>query len=278
MVKKVNKENEVKLFERKQIRSVWDSETEEWYFSVVDVVGALTDSKDPTDYLRKMKKRDTELSSYLGTNCPKVDMETESGKKRKILAGTAKNILRIIQSIPSKKAEPFKIWLANVGNDRINESQNPELTIERAMKEYRALGYSEEWISARLQSIQFRKELTDEWKRTGVEEGLEYAILTDLISKGWSGMTTKEYKEFKGLKKESLRDNMSSVELALNILGEASTTELSKAKNPKGLKESKKVAKEGGSIARNARKDIERRTKKSAITNKKAKDLKRLTS
>jgi len=269
----MKKSNSIALFNQKQIRRIWDENIEEWYLSVVDVVAALTDSANPTDYFKKMRKRDSILHDYIGTNCPQVNMLTETGKTRKTLAGTTKQILRIIQSIPSPKAEPFKLWLAEVADERLNEIQNPELAIDRAMLSYRNLGYSEEWINTRLQSIQFRKELTDEWKRTGVKEGLEYAILTTLMTKEWAGKTIKEYKRHKGLKKENLRDNMTSLELALNILAETSTTELSKTHNPKNLTENKDVAKRGGKIAGDARKSIEAQSGRSVISPKNSKEL-----
>lgn len=270
--------DDVKMFEGSQIRSVWDNEREEWYFSVVDVVGVLSESKNPTDYLRKMKKRDEILASYLGTNCPKVGMVSTNGKMRKVLAGNLKDIFRIIQSIPSPKAEPFKMWLAEVGKERIDEIIDPELTIDRALESYARKGYSREWINQRLQAIQVRKELTDTWQDHGVKAGNEYAILTNEISKAWSGMTTREYKDFKGLKKENLRDNMSTTELILNMLAETATTDIAEATNPQGLEENKKVAQDGGSIAGDARKSIEARTGKPVITSKNAIDLGRLIS
>lgn len=270
--------DDVKMFEGSQIRSVWDNEREEWYFSVVDVVGVLSESKNPTDYLRKMKKRDEILASYLGTNCPKVGMVSTNGKIRKVLAGNLKDIFRIIQSIPSPKAEPFKMWLAEVGKERIDEIIDPELTIDRALESYARKGYSREWINQRLQAIQVRKELTDTWQDHGVKAGNEYAILTNEISKAWSGMTTREYKDFKGLKKENLRDNMSTTELILNMLAETATKDIAEATNPQGLEENKQVAQDGGSIAGDARKSIEARTGKPVITSKNAIDLGRLIS
>lgn len=270
--------DDVKIFEGSQIRSVWDNEREEWYFSIVDVVGVLSESKNPTDYLRKMKKRDEILASYLGTNCPKVGMVSTNGKIRKVLAGNLKDIFRIIQSIPSPKAEPFKMWLAEVGKERIDEIIDPELTIDRALEGYARKGYSREWINQRLQAIQVRKELTDTWQDHGVKGGNEYAILTNEISKAWSGMTTREYKDFKGLKKENLRDNMSTTELILNMLAETATKDIAEAKNPQGLEENKQVAQDGGSIAGDARKSIEARTGKPVITSKNAIDLGRLIS
>ena len=270
--------DDVKMFEGSQIRSVWDNEREEWYFSIVDVVGVLSESKNPTDYLRKMRKRDELLASYLGTNCPKVEMVSTNGKIRKVLAGNLKDIFRIIQSIPSPKAEPFKLWLAEVGKERIDEIIDPELTIDRALESYARKGYSREWINQRLQAIQVRKELTDTWQDHGVKGGNEYAILTNEISKAWSGMTTREYKDFKGLKKENLRDNMSTTELILNMLAETATKDIAEAKNPQGLEENKQVAQDGGSIAGDARKSIEARTGKPVITSKNAIDLGRLIS
>ena len=270
--------DDVKMFEGSQIRSVWDNEREEWYFSVVDVVGVLSESKNPTDYLRKMKKRDEILASYLGTNCPKVGMVSTNGKIRKVLAGNLKDIFRIIQSIPSPKAEPFKMWLAEVGKERIDEIIDPELTIDRALESYARKGYSREWINQRLQAIQVRKELTDTWQDHGVKAGNEYAILTNEISKAWSGMTTREYKDFKGLKKENLRDNMSTTELILNMLAETATKDIAEATNPQGLDENKQIAQDGGSIAGDARKSIEARTGKPVITSKNAIDLGRLIS
>ncbi|MFS6252018.1 Bro-N domain-containing protein [Streptococcus agalactiae] len=268
--------DEIKLYENKEIRSVWDEEKEEWYFSVVDVVGVLSESKNPTDYLKKMRKRDEQLAFYIGTNCPQVEMKSSSGKKRKILAGNMKDIFRIIQSIPSPKAEPFKLWLAEVGKERIDEIIDPELTIDRALETYLKKGYSREWINQRLQAIQVRKELTDAWDDHGVQKGVEYAILTDEITKAWSGMTTRGYKNLKGLKKENLRDNMTTLEIVLNMLAEATTTELTKTTNPKGLEENRKVAKEGGGIAGNARKEIEERTGKPVISPKNAVDMSKL--
>ena len=270
--------DDVKMFEGSQIRSVWDNEREEWYFSVVDVVGVLSESKNPTDYLRKMKKRDEILASYLGTNCPKVGMVSTNGKIRKVLAGNLKDVFRIIQSIPSPKAEPFKMWLAEVGKERIDEIIDPELTIDRALESYARKGYSREWINQRLQAIQDRKELTDTWQDHGVKASNEYAILTNEISKAWSGMTTREYKNFKGLKKENLRDNMSTTELILNMLAETATKDIAEATNPQGLEENKQVAQDGGSIAGDARKSIEARTGKPVITSKNAIDLGRLIS
>lgn len=268
--------DEIRLYENKEVRSIWDEEQEEWYFSVVDVVGVLSESKNPTDYLKKMRKRDEQLALYIGTNCPQVAMKSSNGKKRKILAGNMKDILRIIQSIPSPKAEPFKQWLAQVGKERIDETIDPELTIDRALETYLKKGYTREWIHQRLQAIHVRKELTDAWDDHGVKKGIEYAILTDEITKAWPGMTTRGYKNLKGLKKENLRDNMTTLEIVLNMLAEATTTELTKIANPQGLEENRKVAKEGGSVAGNARKEIEQRSGRSVVTPKNAATMSKL--
>ena len=270
-------ENNIQIFEGKKIRSVWDNEKEEWYFSVVDVVGALTDSVNARDYWYKMKKRMTdEEKSELSTICRQLKLKAPDGKMRLTDVADIQGIFRVIQSIPSPKAEPFKMWLAQVGKDRIDEITDPELTIDRALETYLKKGYSKEWINQRLQAIQVRKELTDAWQEHGVKKGIEYAILTDEISKAWSGMATREYKGLKGLKKENLRDNMSTLELVLNMLAEATTTELTNIHNPNGLEENKKVAKRGGTIAGNTRKEIEADTGKSVITTKNAVDFSKL--
>ena len=270
-------ENNIQIFEGKKIRSVWDNEKEEWYFSVVDVVGALTDSVNARDYWYKMKKRMTdEEKSELSTICRQLKLKAPDGKMRLTDVADIQGIFRIIQSIPSPKAEPFKMWLAQVGKDRIDEITDPELTIDRALETYLKKGYSKEWINQRLQAIQVRKELTDAWQEHGVKKGIEYAILTDEIAKAWSGMATREYKDLKGLKKENLRDNMSTLELVLNMLAEATTTELTNIHNPNGLEENKKVAKRGGTIAGNTRKEIEADTGKSVITAKNAVDFSKL--
>ena len=260
-------------FEGRKIRTIWDETRETWLFSVVDTIAALTDSPNPTDYLKKMRKRDVLLGSYIGTNCPQVDMLTASGKTRKTLAADTEQLLRIIQSIPSPKAEPFKLWLAMVGRERIDETIDPELTIDRALETYLRKGYSREWINQRLQAIQVRKELTDEWSDRGVREGAEYAILTDEITRAWAGMNTRQYKNFKGLKKENLRDNMSTLELVLNMLAEATTTEISKAKEPETFEDSRLIAEEGGSVAGEARRSIEQRSGRPVITPKNALDF-----
>ena len=268
--------NEIKLYENKEIRSVWDEEKEEWYFSVVDVVAVLTESKDPQVYWRVLKKRLKDEGNETVTNCNALKMKAADGKMRLTDVADMQGIFRIIQSIPSPKAEPFKLWLAEVGKERIDEIIDPELTIDRALETYLKKGYSREWINQRLQAIQVRKELTDAWDDHGIEKGIEYAILTDEITKAWSGMTTRKYKDFKGLKKENLRDNMTTLEIVLNMLAEATTTELTKTVNPQGLEENRKVAKEGGGIAGNARKEIEQKTGKPVITSKNAVDLSRL--
>ncbi len=269
--------NEIKLHENKEIRSIWDNEKEKWFFSVVDVVGVLTDSANPRDYWYRVKKRmSDEEKSELSTFCRQLKLKAADGKMRETDVADLQGIFRIIQSIPSPKAEPFKMWLAEVGKERVDEIIDPELTIDRALQTYLQKGYSREWINQRLQAIQVRKELTDTWQDHGVTEGLEYAILTNEITKAWSGMTTRQYKDFKNLKKENLRDNMSTLELVLNMLAEATTTELTQTVNPQGLEENKAVAKEGGTVAGNARKDIEARTGKPVITSKNALNFSKL--
>lgn len=264
---------EIQKFEERSIRTAWDEEREEWYFSVVDVIAVLTDSTNPTDYLKKMRKRDELLSSYIGTNCPQVEMVGNTGKKRKVLAATAEQVLRIIQSIPSPKAEPFKLWLAQVGRERIEETIDPEQAIDRALETYLKKGYSVDWVHQRLLSIRVRNELTAEWQTRGVEQGREYAILTDEITKAWSGMTTRQYKNLKGLKKENLRDNMSTTEIILNMLAETSTRDISAAEKPNGFTESVQIARQGGEVAGIARKALEQRTGTSVITPKNAAQL-----
>ena len=271
--------DDVKMFEGSQIRSVWDNEREEWYFSVVDVIGSLTESNNPRDYWYRVKKRmSEEEKSELSTICRQLKLKASDGKMRLTDVADMQGIFRIIQSVPSPKAEPFKMWLAEVGKERIDEIIDPELTIDRALESYARKGYSREWINQRLQAIQVRKELTDTWQDHGVKAGNEYAILTNEISKAWSGMTTREYKDFKGLKKENLRDNMSTTELILNMLAETATKDIAEATNPQGLDENKQVAQDGGSIAGDARKSIEARTGKPVITSKNAIDLGRLIS
>lgn len=262
--------DKLQMFENQPIRTAWDEEREEWYFSVVDVVAALTEQ--PTydgarNYWKVLKKRLTDEGSQLVTECNQLKMKSpKDGKRYKTDVATTEQLLRIIQSVPSKKAEPFKMWLAMVGRERIEEIIDPELTIERALNTYAQKGYSAEWINQRLQTIRARKELTDAWGAHGVEAGKEYAILTDEVTKAWSGMTTRQYKNFKGLKKENLRDNMSTLELALNMLAEATTTELTNAQNPQGLEENRVVAKQGGRVAGNARKEIEAQTGRRVVS------------
>ena len=269
--------DKLQRFEDQSIRTAWDEESEEWYFSVVDVVNALTEQKTPrgaSNYWAKLKQRlKAEGANELLTNCQQLKMKASDGKRRLTDVATTEQLLRIIQSIPSKKAEPFKMWLAQVGRERIEEIIDPELTIERALATYAKKGYPAEWINQRLQTIRARKELTDAWNDHGVQEGKEYAILTDEVTKAWSGMNTRQYKNLKGLKKENLRDNMSTLELALNMLAEATTTELVKVQNPQGLAENKTVAKQGGQIAGTARKNIEAQTGRSVITSGNAKSL-----
>lgn len=269
--------NEVKIFDGNKIRSTWDSEKEEWYFSVVDIVGVLTNSNDAGAYWRKLKQRLTAEGSEVVTFCHALKLKShKDGKMYKTDVADIQGIFRIIQSIPSPKAEPFKMWLAEVGKERIDETIDPELTINRALETYLKKGYSKEWINQRLQAIQVRKELTDTWQDHGIKESREYAILTNEISKAWSGMTTKKYKTFKGLKKENLRDNMSSTELILNMLAETATKDIANSSNPYGLEENKKVARRGGNIAGNARKEIEQETGNSVITSKNSLDFKKL--
>ena len=263
----------IQLFEDKRIRTAWDEEKEEWYFSVVDVVAVLTDSVDPAAYWRKLKQRLKAEGNETVTNCHGLKMTAPDGKKRLTDVAATEQILRIIQSIPSPKAEPFKLWLAQVGRERIEETIDPELTIERALETYLKKGYTREWINQRLQAIQVRKELTDEWDARGVQKGVEYAILTDEISRAWSGMSTRQYKNFKGLKKENLRDNMTTLELVLNMLAEATTTEISKQKSPGTFSENLAVAREGGEAAGIARKAVEERTGVPVITAKNAAQL-----
>ena len=271
--------DDIKMFEGSQIRSVWDNEREEWYFSVVDVIGSLTESNNPRDYWYRVKKRMSEEErSELSTFCRQLKLKSTDGKSYKTDVADMQGIFRIIQSVPSPKVEPFKMWLAEVGKERIDEIIDPELTIDRALEGYARKGYSREWINQRLQAIQVRKELTDTWQDHGVKAGNKYAILTNEISKAWSGMTTREYKDFKGLKKENLRDNMSTTELILNMLAETATKDIAEATNPQGLDENKQVAQDGGSIAGDARKSIEARTGKPVITSKNAIDLGRLIS
>ena len=266
------KKEAIKLFEECKVRTIWDDTHEKWYFSIVDVVAILTDSSNPQTYWRVLKKRLKEEGNETVTNCNALKLKATDGKMRLTDVADTEQLFRLIQSIPSPKAEPFKQWMAEVASTRIDQLQDPELSIEQAIADYRRLGYSEAWINQRIKSIEVRKELTDEWKRTGVKEGVEYATLTDIITQQWSGFTTKEYKQYKGLKKENLRDNMTNLEMAFNILAEASTTELSKQRDPQGMEEQKKVAKEGGSVAKVARKQLEAQLGRSIISPTKAKD------
>jgi len=264
----MNESNAIKLFQDKKVRVRWDADKEDYYFSIVDVIAILTESVNPTDYLKKLRKRDELLGSYLGTNCPQIKMLTNTGKQRITLAGNTKNIFRLIQSIPSKKAEPFKLWLAQVGTERIDETADPEKTIDRAMRTYLQKGYSKEWINQRLKTIEVRKELTDEWERVGIEKPTDFAILTNEITQAWSDKTVKEYKKLKNLKKENLRDNMTNMEMVLNMLAEVTTKEISKKEDPKTFSHSKKIANDGGTIAGDTRKQIENRTGTKVITPK----------
>lgn len=269
----MDENNSIQLFEDRKIRTAWDEEQEEWYFSVQDVVAVLAESSDPKQYIKKMRTRDPELSANWGTICTPVQMPAADGKTRKIQAANTEGLLRIIQSIPSPKAEPFKRWLAQVGRERIEETIDPEQTIDRALATYQKKGYDTDWIHQRLLSIRVRNELTAEWQERGVQQGKEYAILTDEITKAWSGMTTRQYKKLKGLKKENLRDNMSTMEIVLNMLAEATTTELSKAHQPEGFSESQKIAHRGGSYAGQVRQDIEKDTGRPVITSQNAAQL-----
>ena len=268
----MTQKHQIQLFEEKKVRTVWDDELQEWFFSVADVVEVLTDSVDVKQYIKKMRKRDPELDARWGTICTPTRMQATDGKYYNTQAATMEGVFRIIQSIPSKKAESFKQWMAEVAAQRIDQMQDPELNFEQAYADYRRLGYSDKWINQRLRSIEVRKELTDEWDRAGVKEGQQYASLTDIITQGWSGKTTRQYKHYKGLKKENLRDNMTNIELALNTLAEASVTEISKSKNPKGFRQSAAVAREGSKIAGDARKQLEQRVGHSVVSSAKAAD------
>ena len=258
--------NSIKLFESKNIRSVWNEAEEKWYFSVQDVVSILTETVDAKDYIKKIKKRDLQLNNNWGTICPLVEMVAGDGRKRKIQAADTKGLLRIIQSIPSPKAEPFKLWLAQVGSERIEEIENPELAIQRTREIYKLKGYSDEWVEKRMRSIAIREELTEEWSERGIKEQKEYAILTAQISKATFGLTPSEYKEVKNLKRENLRDHMTDLELIFSMLGEASTTAIVKTQNPKGFIENKKAAKQGGDVAGNARKELEKKTGEKVVS------------
>ena len=262
----MTKRNEVKLFEEKQVRSHWDEENEKWYISIVDVIAVLTESPNPRKYWSVLKTRLKAEGSQLATNCSQLKMKSSDGKNYLTDVADTEQLFRLIQSIPSPKAEPFKLWLAKVASDRLDEMQDPELSIDRALEQYLQLGYSENWINQRLKSIEIRKELTDEWKKIGIKEGKEFAILTDIITKAWSEKTTKEYKILKGLKKENLRDNMTNTELILNMLAEASTKDISQATDPKSFEESKEVAKQGGNVAKVALKELESKTGKKVVS------------
>ena len=264
---------EIQLFENQRIRTAWDEEKEEWYFSVVDVVGVLTDSVDPTAYWRKLKQRLKAEGNETVTNCHGLKLKAPDGKRRITDVANTEQLLRLIQSIPSKKAEPFKLWLAEVGKDRIEETLDPELIAERLVSTYERLGYTREWINQRLQAISARKELTDEWKDRGITQSRDYAILTDELTRAWSGMSTRQYKNLKGLKKESLRDNMSTTELTLNQLAEVATRELSQQEQPIGFEQSRSIAQRGGSVAGNARKDLEAQLGRPIITSQNAQQL-----
>lgn len=268
----VENEQELEFFFDDKVRKVWHRQEEEWYLSIADVVSVLTESKDAKQYIKKMRQRDPELNSKWGTICTPVAMRAADGKMRRIQAANVENILRIIQSIPSKKAEPFKLWLAQVGKERLDEIADPELAFERMVRTYREKGYSEAWITQRLQSIDIRKALTDEWHRSGIEDSKDFAALTSILTRTWSGKSVKEYKQHKGLHKESLRDNMTNIELTLNQLAEVSATALSKVQNPQGYQQSKEVTVEGGKIARNARLDLEERLGHSVISSLNAQD------
>lgn len=256
----------IQLFEERKVRTVWDDQTEEWYFSIVDVVEVLTDSADPKQYIKKMRGRDAVLSANWGTICTLVPMKGADGKQRRTMAATTQGMFRIIQSIPSPKAEPFKQWMAQVAADRLDQMQDPELSIQQAMVDYKRLGYSDNWINQRLKAIEVRKDLTDAWKKRGVQEGQQFATLTDIITNVWSGFTTREYKAYKGLRKENLRDNMTNTELILNMLAEASTKDITEATDPRTLAAHKAVARQGGTIARNARLELEARTGRKVVS------------
>lgn len=268
----MTKRQAIQLFEKKKVRTVWDDEHEKWYFSIVDVVEVLTESANPQTYWRVLKNRLKKEGNETVTNCNAFKLQAPDGKMRLTDVADTEQLFRLIQSIPSPKAEPFKQWMAQVASQRLDQMQDPELNFEQAYADYRRLGYSDKWINQRLKSIEVRKELTDEWNRAGVTEKQQYASLTEIITQAWSGKTTRQYKQFKGLKKENLRDNMTNIELALNILAEASTTEISKAQNPKGFKQSAAVARKGGQIAGDARMKLEAQTGRSVISSEKASD------
>ena len=268
----MTKREALQLFEEKKIRSVWDDKEENWYFSIVDVCAVLTESKDPAAYWRKLKQRLKQEGNETVTNCHGLKLRAADGKLRLTDVADTEQLFRLIQSIPSPKAEPFKLWMAQVASTRLEQMQDPEKSIDQAVMDYKRLGYSDTWINQRIKSIEIRKELTDEWARTGVQQGMQYASLTDIITREWSGMSTKQYKQFKGLKKESLRDNMTNMEIALNMLAEASATELSKQHNPQGFNQQKRVAKDGGSVAKAARTQLESKLGHKVISPAKASD------
>lgn len=267
------KQNAIKVFEEKKVRTVWDSDKEEWYFSIVDVVAVLTDSPNPRKYWSVLKTRLKKEGSETATNCSQLKLPAEDGKMRLTDVATTEQLFRLIQSIPSPKAEPFKLWMAQVVKERLDQLQDPELSIQQAMMDYKRLGYSDNWINQRLKSIEIRKDLTDEWKRHGLQEGVQFATLTDIIYKTWAGKTAKEYKQFKGLKKENLRDNMTNTELVLNMLAELSTKRISEVRNPESFEEHMNVAHQGGSVARNARMELEARIGEDVVTPLNAKDM-----
>lgn len=269
----MKRENDIKVFEDKKVRTLWNVEQEKWYLSIVDVIAILTDSPNPRKYWSVLKTRLKAEGSQLATNCSQLKMQSSDGKFYKTDVTDTEQLFRLIQSIPSPKAEPFKLWLAKIANERLDEMQNPELTVERAMQEYLQLGYSENWINQRLKSIEIRKELTDEWKKRGMKEGLQFAVLTDIITKTWSGKSTKEYKKLKDLKKENLRDHMTNTELILNMLAEASTKDISQSFNPQNFEENVEVAKKGGDVAKVAREKLEESTGKKVVTSQNAKAL-----
>jgi hypothetical protein len=269
----MTKVNAIQLFEDKKVRTIWDDEQEKWFVSIIDVIEILTESPNARKYWSVLKTRLKKEGSQLATNCSQLKMQSSDGKFYKTDVADTEQLFRLIQSIPSPKAEPFKLWLAQIASERLDEIQDPELTIDRALEQYLQLGYSENWINQRLKSIEIRKELTDEWKSRGLKEGQQFATLTDIISKSWSGKTTKEYKILKGLKKENLRDNMTNTELILNMLAEASTKDISQAVNPETFEESKKVAKQGGNVAKVALKELEAKTGKKVVSSLNAKSL-----
>ncbi|MCI6414631.1 MAG: hypothetical protein MR848_12850 [Butyricimonas virosa] len=267
------KQNAIKVFEEKKVRTVWDSDKEEWYFSIVDVVAVLTDSPNPRNYWKVLKHRLVKEGNESVTNCNQLKMPSSDGKYYKTDVATTEQLFRLIQSIPSPKAEPFKLWMAQVVKERLDQMQDPELSIQQAMMDYKRLGYSDNWINQRLKSIEIRKDLTDEWKRHGLQEGVQFATLTDIIYKTWAGKIAKEYKQFKGLKKENLRDNMTNTELVLNMLAELSTKRISEVRNPESFEEHMTVAHQGGSVARNARMELEARIGEDVVTPLNAKDM-----